>query len=281
MNKRRSVFAAVMLPILLVAAFSLAAVAEAEGKHSSTMDFVIWNKETKSSVSVQEDEMNIVDLESDQIFAPRLIVTNESFSDIAPVITMNVNGKNLSWKPITITPGESKRLIASESYSGAGLYIYTINIDGETEFFGTYEVKEPSTAEEQFQMGYKYYNGNGVEQSYKKAIEWYTKAAEQGYAAAQHNLGLSYYKMGEYEKAVEWYTRAAEQGLAISQNSLGVCYKDGLGVEKDISKALEWYWKAADQNYSSAQYNLGLYYDEQNDQKRQSIGTQKLRDRDM
>ena len=28
---------------------------------------------------------------------------------------------------------------------------------------------------------------------YKQAVKWYTKAAEQGYADAQYNLGIMYY----------------------------------------------------------------------------------------
>ncbi len=34
-------------------------------------------------------------------------------------------------------------------------------------------------------------------------------------------------------KAVEWYTKAAEQGYANSQNFLAVCFADGEGVEED------------------------------------------------
>ena len=33
-----------------------------------------------------------------------------------------------------------------------------------------------------------YNNGYGIEQDKTKAVEWYRKAAEQGYARAQNNL---------------------------------------------------------------------------------------------
>ena len=61
-----------------------------------------------------------------------------------------------------------------------------------------------------------YDNGTGVEQSYEKAVEWYLKAAEQGFAWAQHQLGYMY-ESGHGversdEKAREWYQKAAEQG---------------------------------------------------------------------
>ena len=61
-----------------------------------------------------------------------------------------------------------------------------------------------------------YYNGQGVTQDYSEAVKWFRKAAEQGYAAAQNNLGMCY-KNGEgvtrdYSEAVKWYQKAAERG---------------------------------------------------------------------
>ena len=37
-------------------------------------------------------------------------------------------------------------------------------------------------------------NGRGVVQDYVEAVKWYRKAAEQGNAEAQYNLGVMYYK---------------------------------------------------------------------------------------
>ena len=37
-----------------------------------------------------------------------------------------------------------------------------------------------------------YENGRGVAQSYSQAVDWYRKAAEQGYAYGQHRLGDMY-----------------------------------------------------------------------------------------
>ena len=63
-----------------------------------------------------------------------------------------------------------------------------------------------------------------------------------------------------YEKAVEWYLKAAEQGLADARNVLGLMYKNGLGVEQSYEKAVEWYLKAAEQGNADAQCNLGWMY---------------------
>ena len=54
-------------------------------------------------------------------------------------------------------------------------------------------------------------------------------------------------------KAVEWYNKAAEQGYAHAQHSLGLCYAHGEGVAQDKSKAVELYTKAAEQGYVRAQ----------------------------
>ena len=80
-------------------------------------------------------------------------------------------------------------------------------------------------------MGVCYYNGQGVAQDYKKAVEWFSKAAEQGYASAQFNLG--------------------------------VCYEFGKGVPKDDKKAVEWFSKAAEQGYASAQKKLDKFLSNQ------------------
>ncbi len=37
-----------------------------------------------------------------------------------------------------------------------------------------------------------YDEGLGVTQDYAEAMKWYRKAAEQGHAGAQHNLGFMY-----------------------------------------------------------------------------------------
>ena len=64
--------------------------------------------------------------------------------------------------------------------------------------------------------------------NYKKAIEWYEKAAEQGHAEAQYNLGNMYHQGDgvdvNYKKAIELYKKAAKQGDAMAQYNLGIMY---------------------------------------------------------
>ena len=120
-------------------------------------------------------------------------------------------------------------------------------------------------AKAQFNLGRMYEKGWGVTKDYKKAMEWYAKAAEQGYARAQYNLGVMYYNgwgvPKDYKKAMEWYTKAAGQGLAAAQNNIGSMYYNGWGVTRDYKKAMEWYTKAAGQGYAQPQYNIGAMYE--------------------
>jgi len=51
--------------------------------------------------------------------------------------------------------------------------------------------------------------------------------------------------------------KAAEQGDAMAQFNLGVMYDEGQGVARDDAKAVEWYTKAAEQGDSRAKFNFG------------------------
>jgi clan AA aspartic protease (TIGR02281 family) len=116
----------------------------------------------------------------------------------------------------------------------------------------------------QYSLGLMYANGQGGRPDYTAAVSWYRKAANQGYAAAQYSLGFMYDKgqgvPQDYASAVSWYRKAADQGDGNAQLNLGFLYTTGQGVPQDYASAVSWYRKAADQGDASAQYNLGLMY---------------------
>ena len=69
----------------------------------------------------------------------------------------------------------------------------------------------------QYYLGIKYYSiGQGVPQDYKEAMKWFRKAAEQGHAIAQYNLGFMYYKgrgiPQDYVESYAWFNISAAQG---------------------------------------------------------------------
>jgi uncharacterized protein len=92
----------------------------------------------------------------------------------------------------------------------------------------------------------------------------YRKAADQGYALAQYNLGF-FYAEGrgvpqDYVEAKNWYLKAADQGEAHAQSNLGVMYDEGRGVPQDYAEAVNWSRLAANQGRADAQFNLGVMY---------------------
>ena len=60
--------------------------------------------------------------------------------------------------------------------------------------------------------------------------------------------------------AREWYEKAAVQGNARAQRNLGMLYDFGHGVPQDFTKARGWYEKVAAQGDSGAQFTIGLMY---------------------
>ena len=150
----------------------------------------------------------------------------------------------------------------------------------------------------QYGLGLMYADGLGVEQNYAEALTWYRKAADQGCAAAQNNLGMMHRKGTEkqweisaelikagattrnkiaqqqlrwmhqngliveqsYAEALTWYRKAADQGHAYAQNQLGWMYRFGMGVEQNYAEALIWYRRAADQGHAFAQNQLGFMH---------------------
>jgi hypothetical protein len=75
--------------------------------------------------------------------------------------------------------------------------------------------------ETQFSRGTMYYKGEGVRQDYKKAVKWFTKAAEQGHTKSQFILALMYYDgegvIEDYEEAYKWALIAGMNGEDVSK----------------------------------------------------------------
>lgn len=63
-------------------------------------------------------------------------------------------------------------------------------------------------------------------------------------------------KRGDYVSSRDWYRKAAEQGHAQAQNNLGVLYLFGLGGEKSRDEGFKWICKAAEQRLLCAQKNV-------------------------
>jgi len=114
----------------------------------------------------------------------------------------------------------------------------------------------------QYNLAWRYENGEGVPKNFGKAAELYQKAADQGAADALFNLALLYENgkgvPKELGKAAQLYQKAADQGDADAQINLAALYENGKGVRKNLGKAAELYRKAADQGDQTASANLKM-----------------------
>ncbi len=126
---------------------------------------------------------------------------------------------------------------------------------------------EQGDAKSQCELGINYHFGwGGLPQDDKSAVNYFRKAADQGYGDAQYWLGFCYsggYGVQKDEtQAFNWYKKSADNGNDRGQLRLGEAYFRGEGVACDRSKAIIWYQKSAEQGNKEAQYNLGHFYEE-------------------
>lgn len=111
------------------------------------------------------------------------------------------------------------------------------------------------------------YDEEHVEELYKKAVKWYRKAAEQGYADAMSKLGSCYlYGHGveeDRDEAQKWYYKGIEQYKVLANQGdveAQINIAQDFDTLEDYSKAAEWYRKAAEQGDIFAQGMLADYY---------------------
>lgn len=131
----------------------------------------------------------------------------------------------------------------------------------ENSFKETSKAAEQGNADAQYELGRMYFLGQNVAKNATEAEKWYQKAAKQGNARAQNELGNLYY-MGvivpqNHSEAMKWYQKAAEQGIANAQYKLGFMYDWGKGISPNRVEAIKWYKKAAEQKNVDAQLRLG------------------------
>lgn len=100
---------------------------------------------------------------------------------------------------------------------------------------------------------------------YELAYNILMALAEEGYAPAEHRIG-DFYKHGippvkeDHYQALYWYERAAEQGLAWAQTDLGDLYSVGQRVSADPDKAVSWWREAANRGHAPAALRMGLSF---------------------
>jgi TPR repeat protein len=153
--------------------------------------------------------------------------------------------------------------------------------------------------EAQYSLGLAHDIGQyGLPLDSRRAIHWYTRAAQQNHVPAKHNLGILYgtghngiiskdvelamkwlksaaeagncesqFKFAlllaenlEFENVILFLTRAAKQKHSLSQAQLGTYFIEGKIVKKDEEKGINLLKKAAKCEDPVALYNLAVIY---------------------
>ena len=116
---------------------------------------------------------------------------------------------------------------------------------------------EQGDPEAQYNLAVMHDMGIGAPKNYTESGKWYAKAAAQGVAEAQFQLGVRYYEHGKqakenYGKAFSWFYKAAVQGMAEAQYNVGLMYQLGRGVATNRVEAYKWYIVSAAQGYTKS-----------------------------
>jgi len=126
-------------------------------------------------------------------------------------------------------------------YYNAGMNAFEAqNFDEAIKFFK----KGLSDARCNFSLGIMYYNGQGVEKSFKTSIHYYSIAAEAGIVPAQVSAGFAYANaMGvpeDFDKAAYFLKMASDKGEASAKITLAEIYAMGHagGDRKEAAKLI-------------------------------------------
>lgn len=134
-------------------------------------------------------------------------------------------------------------------------------------------------AADQNEVGGWYYRGRHVERNYETALQWWSRAAQQGNALAIGNMALCYQTgngiAADSVRAVQLYDRSlrtgnphlfrsfenqAANGNVFAATYLAHCYKEGIGTRKNVDKYIEYLTIAANKGSVSSRTELGLAY---------------------
>jgi uncharacterized protein len=114
------------------------------------------------------------------------------------------------------------------------------------------------------ELGYMARIGQGRDVDYKRAFDFYMKAAALGNLRARTNIGTAYIRGQGVpklpEEGVLWYRLAASSGWANAITALGDSYRLGNGVNQDLPQAAALYKASADTGQIDAMANLGQAY---------------------
>ncbi|MBR4227363.1 MAG: glycosyltransferase [Candidatus Methanomethylophilaceae archaeon] len=154
------------------------------------------------------------------------------------------------------------RSAADHGHSGATMNLLNM-LDKEEAFTLCGELAESGNKDAQYRLARMYIEGKGTEKDVSRALQWMTRAAEQGHQKAKDILekdpeGSQFYVDGLIsEGTLESLNKALEitddkEKIAKAQYRMALLYRDSKGVPMDLSEARAWMSKAAENGHSEA-----------------------------
>ncbi|MBX3329667.1 MAG: sel1 repeat family protein [Nitrospira sp.] len=209
-----------------------------------------------NSMALSGDGAKLSSTDPSQSFVKAIRINPETaLTDLlAPRQTTNVDSPSSSRRP-TGQPGGTVPIKPSAPLTGSqkkGPASY----DSPQGF-----VSSDPKVEARFKQGYDLF----TKKNYAAAFPILMETAQTGHPRAQAMLGRTYQEgLGQavdYKRAAEWYGKAAAQGHRAALYSLGNLYFEGDGVPNDQVKAIQLYRQSADKGYDQAEFILGLSYE--------------------
>ncbi|MCA1653171.1 MAG: SPOR domain-containing protein [Sphingomicrobium sp.] len=112
-------------------------------------------------------------------------------------------------------------------------------------------------ADAMFNLGQAYRLGRGVPIDLGQAVDWYTRAANQGHVDAQTQLGILLFQNGNQLSAMRWLKSAADKGDARAELLYGTALFNGDGlVRRDPEAAYRYVASGAAQGLAAARTTL-------------------------
>jgi len=109
------------------------------------------------------------------------------------------------------------------------------------------EAAELGSIDAQYNLGNRYYRGEGVAQDISKTIHHWEIAAMKGSALARHNLGALEDQNGNYERAARHYLITAKMGIKVSLENVKAMSVEGVATKEQYTEALKGYQESVDE----------------------------------
>ncbi|ORX86298.1 HCP-like protein [Anaeromyces robustus] len=108
---------------------------------------------------------------------------------------------------------------------------------------------------------------NNKDERFKNKKDWWfgkeaetkVKSSDMYILGMQKKLGINGIKKN-LEEAFKWFVLSASLGFELAQFEVGICYKDGIGIQKNLYKSKQWFEKSYERKIYEAGKILKFFY---------------------